>query len=167
MESREPPPKKGSRPNRPNWTSPLLYLPLMFLLLWFWQSTLARFSYHTIPYSEFKEHLARGEVTKCVIREEDIEGEILAKPRAAAPAQSQISTNDIIAAKPGAEPKPALFRTIRVEDPKLVDEFQTAGVKFQGERPSVFSQLLLSWIVPIGIMVLLWSFIGRRLSGAG
>jgi ATP-dependent Zn protease len=56
---------------------------------------------------------------------------------------------------------------VRIEDPKLVDELDAAGVKFRGERPGLMSQLLLSWIVPLGIMILIWTFIGRRISGAG
>jgi len=60
-----------------------------------------------------------------------------------------------------------LFRAVRIEDPKLVDELQAADVQFRGERPNLMSQFLLSWIVPIGVMVLIWSFIGRRLGSAG
>jgi cell division protease FtsH len=56
---------------------------------------------------------------------------------------------------------------VRVEDPKLVDQLESAGVQFRGERPNLVTQFLLSWIVPIGIMVLIWSFIGRRLGSAG
>ena len=51
----------------------------MILLLWFWQSTVSQFSYRTMPYSEFKASLNRHEVVKCVVRDDDIEGEIVAK----------------------------------------------------------------------------------------
>ena len=56
---------------------------------------------------------------------------------------------------------------MRVEDPKLVEELQAAGVKFTGIRPGLLSQFLLAWLLPIGIMVALWIFLGRRLSSAG
>ena len=163
MEPRNPPPKGDSKPKPPKWSSPLWYLPVMILLLWFWQSTVSQFSYHTILYSEFKAYLARHEVVRCVIREDDIQGEILPK---ATPAPVQNGTNTTVKAAP-SEPKPILFRTVKVEDPKLVDELQAAGVEFRGERPNLMSQFLLSWIVPIGIMVLIWTFIGRRLGSAG
>ena len=137
----------------------------MILLLWFWQGTVSQFSYRTIPYSEFKSYLARHEVVKCVVRDDDIQGEILPK---SAPAPEQPGVTHTNTAKAAAsEPKPMLFRTVRIEDPKLVDELQGAGVQFRGERPNLMSQFLLSWIVPIGIMVLIWSFIGRRLGSAG
>jgi cell division protease FtsH len=137
----------------------------MFLLLWLWQSTISQFSYRTIPYSEFKEHLNRREVVKCLIRDDDIQGEIVTKQEAVNSTGS--ATNGTAVAQGAATPKPILFRTVRVEDPKLVDELQAAGVKFRGERPSFVSQFLLSWILPIGILVLIWSFIGRRIGSAG
>ena len=166
MEPRNTPPKGDAKPKPPKWSSPLWYLPVMVLLLWFWQSTFSQFSYRTIPYSEFKSYLARHEVVRCVIREDDIQGDILPKTAQTTPTPAQAGTNSPAKAAAG-EPKPILFRTVRVEDPKLVDELQGAGVQFRGERPNLVSQFLLSWIVPIGIMILIWSFIGRRLGSAG
>jgi cell division protease FtsH len=60
-----------------------------------------------------------------------------------------------------------VFRAVRIEDPKLVDELQAHGVKFAGVRPSFLSNLMLSWVLPLGIMFLLWTFIARRLGAAG
>jgi cell division protease FtsH len=139
----------------------------MLLLLWLWQTTVTQFAYRNIPYSEFKQRLQNREVLKCVIREDDIQGEIQPKVQAQSEATSVSTTNAATQNKTSTAPKPFLFRTVRVEDPKLVDELQAAGVSFQGERPSFMSQILLSWLVPIGIMVLLWSFIGRRIGSAG
>jgi cell division protease FtsH len=155
----------------------------MLLLLWLWQGTIVQLSYKTISYSEFKNCLARGEVTECTVKEDTIEGKIQAKPASAAPEQSKGSnvseavrtSNRPISGKApstvspsSASPdRPFLFRTVRVEDPKLVDELEAAHVQFTGERPGMLSQFLLSWIVPLGIMVLIWSFIGRRLGSAG
>jgi cell division protease FtsH len=140
---------------------------MMFLLLWLWQSAITQFAYRNIPYSEFKNYLQHREVLKCVIREDDIQGEIQAKARSPSDATGGATTNALTPDKLAPASKPFLFRTVRVEDPKLVDELQAAGVTFQGERPGIMSQLLVSWLVPIGIMVLLWSFIGRRLGSAG
>ncbi|HZR17558.1 MAG TPA: ATP-dependent zinc metalloprotease FtsH [Verrucomicrobiae bacterium] len=175
MEQRDPTSKGDPKSKRPKWSSPLWYLPIMILLLWFWQSTVSQLSYRTIPYSEFKSYLARHEVVRCVVRDDEIQGEILPKPAAApvsagAAAQTNSSiakTTDAAAKRVPAEPKTILFRTVRVEDSQLVDELQGAGVQFRGERPNLMSQFLLSWIVPIGIMILIWSFIGRRLGSAG
>lgn len=62
--------------------------------------------------------------------------------------------------------EPFLFETIRIEDPKLVEELEAAGVKFTGRRPSFLSQVLLAWVLPIAVMIAIWVYIGRRMSGA-
>jgi len=40
-------------------------------------------------------------------------------------------------------------------------------VRFVGVRPSFLSELLWAWIVPIGVMFLLWMFLFRRLGTMG
>src|SRR6266545_5617118 len=47
----------------PQWRFPLWYFALMLLLLWGWQELFNQFAVRTIPYSEFKTHLASHEVT--------------------------------------------------------------------------------------------------------
>lgn len=70
-------------------------------------------------------------------------------------------------AKSPAEKKPPsfLFRTERVDDVDLERQMEKAGITFSGERPSVLSQALWSWIVPIAIMFFVWQFLARRLGG--
>jgi cell division protease FtsH len=69
---------------------------------------------------------------------------------------------------PADEPeKPFLFRTIRVEDPKLVEELEAHHVKFVGTRPSVLETFLFVWILPLLFIVGIWYFLGRRMSSMG
>ena len=139
----------------------------MLIALWLWQSMIIQFAYHAIPYSEFKEHLKRGEVVECTVKEDAIEGKIEPKQETPAPNPNTApAATNHVAASPATQTKPFFFRTVRIEDRDLVNELQDAGVKFRGERPSLFSQFMLSWLVPIGIMLLIWSFIGRRLGSA-
>jgi cell division protease FtsH len=53
------------------------------------------------------------------------------------------------------------FSTIRVDDPQLVGQLEQKGVKFTGK--------VISWILPIVIMVAIWNFTMRRMNigGAG
>src|SRR5260370_22831133 len=74
MSQHEARPKRDLKPKPPKWSSPVWYLPIMLLLLWFWQSTVSQFAYKTIPYSEFKEHLRRGEVAEVVVKDDAAEG---------------------------------------------------------------------------------------------
>jgi cell division protease FtsH len=139
----------------PGWNISMWPFVVAFLILWLWQGAMTQFLVRTIPYSEFKDRLARGEVTDCSVKETEIVGNIQPKP----------GTNTISSADAGTN-KVFLFRTIRVEDPKLVEELQAAGVKYSGVRPDLVSQFLLAWVLPIAIMLLLWSFISRKIGGA-
>ena len=68
--------------------------------------------------------------------------------------------------QPAAE-KAFAFRTVRVDDPDLVRDLEKAGVKFTGVAPGFMSEFLWAWILPIGLMVLLWVFLSRRMGGMG
>ena len=68
---------------------------------------------------------------------------------------------------PPASEKAFAFRTVRVDDPDLVSDLEKAGVKFTGVAPSFLSEFLWAWILPIGLMVLLWVYLSRRMGGIG
>jgi cell division protease FtsH len=64
-------------------------------------------------------------------------------------------------------PASFMFRTVRVEDPDLVHDLEKANVKFLGVKPGFMSQFLWFWVLPIGLMILLWQFLARRVKGFG
>jgi len=177
-----------------NWRLLWWYLPLAMLLLWFWQDQFGSFSVHTIPYSEFKTHVSAQQVPECVIKDAEITGiiDLLAnqdrpvgngpEPNEESESQDPASADedeslaDSPSRKQGLESTDSStddrgdrfhFRTVRVEDPKLVEELEAAGTKFVGVRPSFISQFLISWMLPLGLLFLLWSFLSRRISAAG
>jgi hypothetical protein len=45
MDQPEKPQKREFKPKPPKWNSPVWYLPLMLLLIWFWQSTVSQLSF--------------------------------------------------------------------------------------------------------------------------
>src|ERR1051325_8802803 len=151
MERRD---QSGKNLRPPRWNSPFWYLPVIFLLLWFWQSAIMQLAYRTIPYSEFKEHLRNGEIPDCVVKEAVIEGTV--QPKAPATPAGGAATN----APAAKAPAKFFFHTVRVEDSNLVSELEAAHVKFNGVRPGFMSEFLLAWILPIGVVVLIWLFIG-------
>src|SRR5687768_5914733 len=140
----------------PQWGLPLWYIVITIVLIAIWQSTLTQLTVKEIPYSEFKQRLNRGEVSNAKVGVTDIVGTIKTS------SQLEPLTN----ATPNL-PADFTFRTTRVDDPKLVEELQKAGVKFLGSRPNALMQFIMAWLLPIGLMLLLWSFIGRRMSAAG
>lgn len=149
--------KPGAPTGRfPQWGLPLWYIVVTIVLIWIWQGALTQITVKEIPYSEFKQRLARGEVVDAKVGATDISGTIKSKPGLA----------PLTNATPNLPPD-FNYRTTRVEDPKLVDEMQSANVRFVGLRPNMMTQLIMWWLLPIGIMLLLWSFIGRRMGAAG
>jgi cell division protease FtsH len=156
MKGRDSEPKKGAGAPSDQWRYLFVYVIALLLIVWFWQEAISRVSVRTIPYSKFKDHLTRGEVIEVNVSPDVIHGKIRPQPAVA-------STNQSAAAK---AQKDIVFRAVRVEDSKLVEELQRANVKFTGIRPNLVSQVLLAWILPIAIMILIWSLISRRIAGA-
>jgi hypothetical protein len=71
------PEKKGSRFSRgPLGSFPWWYLLLVLFILWIWQHFLSLSPTRTIPYSQFKQYLAAGQVVDCEIRDTEIIGHI-------------------------------------------------------------------------------------------
>jgi cell division protease FtsH len=81
------------------------------------------------------------------------------------------------AAKPGEETTGAkgtspegaevLFRTVRVDDPKLLEDVEKAHIDYTGTQPSILPQILLAWVLPLGLLALLWFGLFRRMGGGG
>jgi cell division protease FtsH len=99
-----------------------------------------------ITYSEFLNRLEAGEVVKAVITESRIEGTFRA----------------------GEEGQEKSFVTTRIPNTDiegLIQKMEEKGVQFSGKVENTFwRDLLFSWLIPIGILVLVWFLVFRRLS---
>ncbi len=167
---------KRGKPDRegpgmePRFKLPLWHILFMLLLLWLWQDAITNYTVKTLSYSEFKQHVRSGEVTEARIGPEQINGKVVLKTAPAAtnttavPKPEEPKKRGFL--EPAGDPNTFLFRTTRVEDPDLVKEMEKAGVTFTGMRPSFLSQFIFAWILPIGVMVLIWTFLSRKI-GAG
>jgi cell division protease FtsH len=123
------------------------------MLLFTYQNAVERLV-RTIPYNEFKNYVAQKDVVECSIRQDEIRGIIQPKPTESEAAE-------------GKEPAKFKFRTVRPpDDPKLIEELQASGAKYVAERPSFFQELVVGWIIPIGVMIFLWMFVLRRIGSA-
>jgi cell division protease FtsH len=160
----------------PPWWTWIWYFLGTLLVLWVWQELGNQVEFRTIPYSEFRTYLKEGIVTEAVVRQNEIDGRIVPKQETSKPGESaspspslgaSASPSPATSASPSLGKEPFYFRTERLEDPGLVNELQAAGVQYSAARPGVISQFLLAWVLPIVVMVLIWSFIMRRLGGAG
>jgi cell division protease FtsH len=93
----------------------------------------------TVPYSEFKAMLKSNQIAEAKVGDQIIR----------------------IADKQGHQ-----LTTTRVEDPKLTEELEAHGVKYEGEATNRWLPDLLGWVLPLLFFVGIWGFFFRRMSGA-
>jgi cell division protease FtsH len=55
--------------------------------------------------------------------------------------------------------------TVRVEDPELVRELQEKGIKFSGYVENKWIGAMISWLLPLVVLIFFWSFLIKRMSG--
>ena len=95
-----------------------------------------------IPYSEFKEMVRSNRVESLVVEQDKIRGQI----------------KD---AKEGERN----FITVRVEDPDLVQLLDEKQIKYSGRLDSKWLEAILSWLLPMALLILFWGFLIRRMGG--
>jgi cell division protease FtsH len=140
------------------------YFIVAMLILFLLQYYFAAPKIETIGYSQFKSLVKKGLVTNLVINDEMIRGEI--KPEGV----KEVLSAEQLKARGDRikEDKTALpFVTVRIEDSDLINELEAAGVPFKGEVVSQWLPTLLSWVVPVALFFLLWSFLFRKMGAGG
>jgi cell division protease FtsH len=150
-------PKREGRPTReaspanrlrsrlapPGWN-------LWYVLLVVWAAILVgRLWYDStqvaaIPYSRFLEYQQADRVSDLEVGSTEITGTIV-DPE---------------------EGEPERFRTLRVE-PELADRLAKDGLEFTGAVEDTWLSRALGWVLPIGLILMLWMFLQRRLGQAG
>src|SRR5262245_8193037 len=100
-----------------------------------------------IPYSEFKTLVRNNQVLEATVSDQTINGKLRE-------AQGE------------GRQRTDLFVTTRIEDPKLVEDLDAHQVKYTGETVSRWLPEILGWIIPLVLLVAVWSFFFRRIGGA-
>jgi cell division protease FtsH len=60
------------------------------------------------------------------------------------------------------------FEVTRVEDPELVKQLEARGIEFEGKvETDWWKNFLFAWILPFGLIFIIWSFLLRRMGGGG
>jgi cell division protease FtsH len=127
--------------------SAVIYLLTALVAVWVFQELVMPLAARTtqIPYSEFKAKLAAGEITEVVVGHDRIQGAL-------------------------KEPGKSFVATFKSDgDPGLTAQLDKAGVKYGFEKESSpIGGVLLSWLLPLGLMYLVSSSImGRAGGGVG
>lgn len=121
--------------------------------IWYWVAAflvLAAFQYvftaanqvAQIPYSQFEAYLREGRISEVAVSDRFIQGRFI----------------EPVDGRP-------MFVTTRVE-PDLARQLQEHGVTVTGQIESTFLRDLLSWVVPVLLILGIWIFVIRRM-GAG
>ncbi len=136
----------GNRDPRSRWRFSIGYILIGLLVLYF-VNALFTTGPTELRYDEFKQAVERGGVVGVVrISETHISGTFVRDGNRAA------------------------FRTTRppaLQDDELIPLLEQNGIQYTGQQPSAITSFLLSWILPILILVLIWSFVFRRMAGGG
>ena len=96
-----------------------------------------------ISYSEFKTRVRDGKVQEVTVAEDRVQGMLKAD-----------------------EGQGRAFVTVRIEDPKLVEDLEKHGVKYTGVVANRWVAELLGWVLPLIFLIALWSFFFRRIGSA-
>jgi len=124
----------------PRWFLPMIGIILTLASVW---STPAP---KQLPYSDFKTLLSKGLVEQTQIGSKTVQGTL--RPAS--------DTTD-------ASARPPRFVTVRVEDPHLLRDLETGGVQYRGQDEQTFVTTLLVWLLSLGVGVVLWVFLARRM----
>ncbi|MBI3898870.1 MAG: ATP-dependent metallopeptidase FtsH/Yme1/Tma family protein [Gammaproteobacteria bacterium] len=138
----------------------LWYFVIVFLVLIAFQNYFANGHTEELAYSDFKILLRAGNVEEVALTETTIEGELRTKDLDGKLPATMLERLQ----RAGGDRH--RFATVRVGDPDLVKELETANVRFTGKIESRWLATLLSWIVPTAMFVGVWWFLMKRMGGA-
>lgn len=130
----------------PGTRFPLWYILAAIGLMLVIQNMLFAQHLEHIPYSEFKAYVRDGRVTEVRIGTHTIRGKL------------RSSSDDRLGREETEQ-----FATVRVDDPDLIRELEEHQISFRGQYESEFGRTLLSWLIPLGLLVLFWGFFARRM----
>jgi cell division protease FtsH len=135
------------------------YFLISLLLLLALQTYFLRPQPEVISYSQFKSLVKQRLVTDVVVEKVSVRGNIKAE------GLGQIFSDEKLKQIKHDPKSPLLFTAVRVEDAALTAELEAAGIAFRGEVASDWLPTLLSWIVPVVIFFLLWSYLITKVGG--
>lgn len=131
------------RPNFSFW----VYVVFMVLSLYLWQGY-SETKKEQIPYSQFVAHMENNEVAEAVVTDKYISGTLTLKDK---------DTN-----------APRRFITIPLWNTELAMNLEEHGVKYSVSQSSNWlGNFLLNWVIPLGMVFLLWTWLAHRMGGAG
>ena len=139
----EPRPPAPRRPPTVRTFSPMWILGAFLLVMLIANGVRAVLTQgDVIQYSQFKSLVAEGRIAQVVITSDRIEGTYQNKDNAIVP-----------------------FYAVRIEDPKLLELLESKNVTYEARADARWLTELISWVLPVVVIVAIWLFFFRRISG--
>jgi cell division protease FtsH len=134
-----------------------LYLLLAFAAMWTFRSWMpATPAPKEIPYSDLVQMVVKEKVDKAELRDDEIVAQLKGEGKAE-----------------GAAKQPPVFvvarRLPRIDESKLLEQMERHGVAFSGriEHASWWQSFLAGWLLPMGLMGVIYFMMMRRVSSKG
>ena len=145
--------KPGRPGGRSPLSSPVSWLVLIVLAIFVFRA-FQDVGVRRVDYSEWKELLAKGSFTRVVVGQDHVRGYPKPEVAAAQPTEGAGSAKEIpfVANRPSG-------------DAALLPAIEAAKVPYDAAAPSAFSDLVWIWLMPMGLVLLFWSFMMRRMTG--
>jgi len=125
----------------------MVYLVVMLASFYLWQGYTQGHN-SEIPYSEFLQYVDKKEVKEALITDKYITG--------------TLTTID------SATHQPKRFITIPLADTELAQTLEKQGIKYTVRHSSNWlGNFIANWVLPFGILFLLWGWIAKRSSSMG
>jgi len=112
-----------------------------------------------IDYSQFKSLVKHSLVSDLVVTDTTIRGKI--QPAG----MREIYPEQKLKELKYDGKSPYGFTTVRVSDPELTADLERAGISFKGEVGGNWLPTVLSWVVPVILFVVVWTYLMKRMGG--
>jgi cell division protease FtsH len=134
------------------------YFILAMIVLMAFQTYFLAEQVSQVPYNEFKKLLKAGKLTDIVLYDDMVAGKVKTEQ-----IEGLVSPETLKQFGKGKGDHP--FLTARVQDPDLVKDLESIGVKFAGKLENKIVKFVTNWILPMVFFVVLWGFLMRRMGG--
>ena len=155
--------KPNNKVNMPKFNLNWLYMIIALMLLGLWWSSDSRGSgSKVVPYSDFQKYVTNGYISKVLGSEKTLEAHV--KPNAVGAIfgadSTKVGRNPIITSNPPSKDRLDKF----LQDEKAAGHFD--GIADYPADSDIFPAILIN-ILPLVLLIALWIFFMRRMSGGG
>jgi cell division protease FtsH len=150
-------PGSGPGGGRFRFGSPLAYVLLLLLGFFLFRSVFSEAGVQKVPYSQFLEAVRADKFSRVVVSNDWVKGYL------SAPAEPSNAARNP-APRDGLSRLPWLANRIP-QDQELLKLLESKNLEYEAQPSSAFSDLLWIWLLPIGLGLLFWSFMLRRMGG--